>query len=515
MNHLHPRRRPSSMAGIAAAVLLLLATGTDPVARAGTPRFDDVFTGRTMRVDLYHTGGPGPEILSLDRVVDDGAWAGSRTRLLDTTNLGTSFFEVVDVASKRVIYSRGFASVYGEWATTPEARKTHRTFSESLRLPWPRRPVRITLEKRGPDQEFHKIWTTFIDPGSRSVNPSPRPPEVGVEALIENGPPATKVDLVIVADGYTARQMPKFRADAARLVRALFAEPPFSERRSDFNVWLLPLPVAVAGISRPQVGRFRRNRLGTTFNIFDSERYLLTLDDRALRDAASAAPYEFVEILVNEKQYGGGGIFNAQAATSVDSEFAEYVFVHEFGHHFAALADEYYTSPVAYETGGPARPEPWEPNITALADPARLKWGDLVEPGTPVPTPWEKKRYEDHARLMGEKRQALIDAHAPEAEFDALFRRQRAIETGMLSGMRYSHTVGAFEGASYEATGLFRPTTDCIMFSRDRVGFCPVCRRAISRIIDLYARPEPAPAGHPAAVSARPRNPPGSPAPAD
>ena len=239
-------------------------------------------------------------------------------------------------------------------------------------------------------------------------------------------------------------------------------------------------------MNRPHVGEFRRTPVSAEYNIFDSERYLLTLDNRALREALSGVPYEFLEILVNEAQYGGGGIFNAQATTAVDTEFAEYIFIHEFGHHFAGLADEYYLSPVAYETGG-EHVEPWELNVTALHDPAKLKWAHLVEPDTPLPTPWDKDAYEDHARSIQARRGALIERKAPEAEFDALFAEQKRIETELLAAMRYSGRVGAFEGAMYEPSGLYRSETDCIMFTRDDVGFCRVCRWALERIIDLYA----------------------------
>ena len=150
-----------------------------------------------------------------------------------------------------------------------------------------------------------------------------------------------------------------------------------------------------SGVSRPRAMMFRRTLLSLEYNIFDSERYLLTYDNRTLRDAASGAPYEFLEILVNEDQYGGGGILNFQATTAANTGFSEYVFVHEFGHHFAGLADEYYTSDVAYETGGVDHPEPWEPNVTALHDPEKLKWADLVSGNTPVPTPWDKTLFEE------------------------------------------------------------------------------------------------------------------------
>jgi len=215
---------------------------------------------------------------------------------------------------------------------------------------------------------------------------------------------------------------------------------------------------------------------------------VLTLDNRALRDAASAAPYEFIAILVNERTYGGGGILNDQATASVDSAFSEYVFVHEFGHHFAGLGDEYYTSDVAYETGAADRPEPWEPNITALKDPATLKWRDLVTPGTPIPTPWDKAEFEQHSARIQERRREIRRRNAPEEEMDALFREQQNFEEKFLQAMRYGQSVGAFEGAGYEAKGLYRPEADCIMFTRNPVGFCRVCRRAIGRVIDMYTR---------------------------
>jgi hypothetical protein len=215
---------------------------------------------------------------------------------------------------------------------------------------------------------------------------------------------------------------------------------------------------------------------------------VLTLDNRLLRDVAAGVPYEFVEILVNEQTYGGGGIFNDHATASVDSAFSSYVFVHEFGHHFAALADEYYTSDVAYETGAAPKVEPWMPNVTALLDPKKVKWADLVTPGTPIPTPWDKEKFEEHSRGIQERRRDIRKRNAPEAEMDALFKEQQAWEEKFLNAMKHSGAVGAFEGANYEAKGYYRPEADCIMFTRNPVGFCAVCRRAITRIIDFYAK---------------------------
>jgi hypothetical protein len=229
----------------------------------------------------------------------------------------------------------------------------------------------------------------------------------------------------------------------------------------------------------------RHSPIGTSYDTFDSERYIMTTDNRALRDVASYAPYEFIEILANAKTYGGGGIFNLYATVAIDSEWAPYVFVHEFGHHFAGLADEYYTSDVSY---APAtqRIEPWEPNVTALLDPAILKWRDLVAAGTPLPTPWHKAEFEAYEHQIQAERRRIRAEKRPESEMDALFEKEKKHEDELLATDRYSDSVGAFEGANYESHGYYRPQENCIMFTRyDK--FCAVCRRAIERIIGMYA----------------------------
>jgi hypothetical protein len=388
-----------------------------------------------------------------------------------------------------VIYSRGFASVYGEWETTDEAQRgLHRSFHESLRFPWPTQPVQVVVKKRDKANVFREAWTTIIDPASRFVTPTEARPAGKVWTVFENGPSATKVDLLILGDGYGEGELPKFHADVKRLTDRLFATEPFKSRKSDFNVRAIDLAVPRSGVNRPRTGDFRRTPLGVTYNVFDSERYAMSLDNRGLRDIASQAPYDFLEILINEKQYGGGGIFGDHATAAVDTAFAEYIFVHEFGHHFAGLADEYYTSPVAYQTGVADRPEPWEPNITALKDMSALKWKDLVDPHTPLPTPWDQDAYDKMSRDIQQRRQALRASNAPESEMNALFMEEMNWSTPFLAGMTHSHKVGAFEGAAYEAKGLYRSETDCIMFTRDEVGFCRVCQRAIARIIDLYSK---------------------------
>jgi hypothetical protein len=443
---------------------------------------------RTMRVDYSHSGNAAEEHFALERVVlEPLEWPGNPTYLVDETNLGKYFFEVVDTATRRVLYSRGFASIYGEWETTSEAKQQKQTFSESFRFPAVTGPVQIVLKKRDAANTFREIWTLALDPKER-VPDATKPPWPGPLIEIEkHGPSADKVDFLILGDGYTAAERGKFEKDARRLVDLLFATSPFRERRSDFNVWGLCPAAAESGISRPSTGVHKKSPVGATYDAFGSERYILTFDNRALRDIASFAPYEFIEILTNSNTYGGGGIFNLYSTVAADSLWSPYVFIHEFGHHFAGLADEYYTSDVAYE---PAvdRSEPWEANVTALRDANSFKWKDLVSPGIPLPTPWAKETFESDAREYLKERRKIRAENRPEAEMDALFTRQKIENTKLLSSGDYAGKVGAFEGALYEAKGYFRPQQDCIMFTRDDVPFCSVCRRTIDRVIDLYVK---------------------------
>ncbi len=446
---------------------------------------------QTLRVDYFHSGNAREERFALERVVVEPLpWPGDLAQTLDDTNLGKYLFEVIDRSSRRVLYSRGFASIYGEWETTGEASEIDRTFSESLRFPRPPLadgPVQVVLKKRDKKNDFREIWSLVVDPADMLVDAS-RPPSAGeLIALQRSGDPADKLDFLILGDGYTAAERGKCEQDARRLMAILFAVEPFQSRRTDLNVWGLCPAAAESGISRPSLGIHRRSPAGSTYDAFRSERYILTFDNRAFRDLASQAPYEVVEILANGNTYGGGGIFGQFSTVAADSLWAPYVFVHEFGHHLAALADEYYTSDVAYAPAAD-RIEPWETNVTALLDPTQLKWKHLVEPGTPLPTPWEKEAFEARSREIQAERRKIRAEKRPESEMDALFTRQRDEEEKRLGAETHAHKVGAFEGANYEAKGYYRPAVDCIMFTRDRVPFCPVCRHGIDRVIDLYAK---------------------------
>ena len=443
----------------------------------------------TMRVDYYHTGNAAEEHFSLDRViVEPLPWPGNPAKPIDTTDRGKYFFEVVDAATGRTVFSRGFSSIYGEWETTGEAKVAMRTFSESLRFPLIDRPARVVVKKRDVRNAFRDIWTLAIDPADKFIDRSGTTAAAGpLIKLHESGDPADKLDLLILGDGYTAAERSKFERDARRLTAVLFATSPFQERQHDINVWGVVPASPVSGVTRPSQHIYKHTPLGTTYDAFDTERYVLTFENRAFRDIAANAPYDAVEILVNSATYGGGGIYGLYSTVAAGSVWAPYIFVHEFGHHIAGLADEYYTSDVAYLPAAD-RVEPWEPNATALLDPAALKWKDLVAPGTLLPTPWPKEEFERYIKEVQQRRRDIRAANRPESEMDALMREELVHDTSVLDTGPYAGKVGAFEGANYEARGYFRPQTDCIMFTRDHVPFCAVCRRAIESMLDLYSR---------------------------
>jgi hypothetical protein len=449
--------------------------------------FKDNFDNKTMRFDYFHSGTATEEHFAIDRILNDGPWSGSKNQLIDNLNFGLYFFVILDLTTGKTLYNRGFASIFGEWQTIPEAKDDWGTVHESLRFPWPLRPVKLIIKKRDNKNNFIKIWETEIDPASRLVNPAENFKKYNVFNCLENGPASEKVDIVILGDGYTAGEMEKFHQDVTRMTNELFKVEPFKSRKNDFNVRAVDTPSESSGVNKPHPGVFKRTPLSVSYGAFDSERYALAYDNRTIRDVAASVPYEFMFILINEETYGGGGIYQLYSTVAVNNKFSNYIFVHEFGHHFAALADEYYTSDVSYESE-PITVEPWEANITALLNKENLKWKNFVEKDTPIPTPWDKEKHDNYSFEIQKERKALRARNAPESEMETLFERERKDLTALLGTMQYSGKVGAFEGAGYMQYGLYRPYADCIMFTRDKQQFCPVCQDAINREIDLNVK---------------------------
>lgn len=441
----------------------------------------------TWRLDFYHTGGKSGEVFSVDRVVVEPLpWPGSARNNIDSTGYGSYFFELRDTTGK-VLFSRGYSPIFAEYMTTEEAAKENRTFHESLRFPALTGKADVVVFKRDADNRFVEAWRTRIDPSDMFVDRS-TPKRYEPIAVEKHGDPKDKVDILLLGDGYTAAECAtKFKRDTRRMADVFFSVEPYKTHRKDFNIWGLCPPSPQSGISRPSTGIHISTPVGATYDVFGSERYVLTMDNRAFRNIASNAPYEFVEILANSKTYGGGGLYNIFATVAVDNEWANYVFIHEFGHHFAALADEYYTSPVAYQTPGKII-EPWEPNVTALLDKNSLKWRSLATPGAEIPTSWPKEEFEAEQKTTQARRAKIRADKRPESEMSALFREERAFDEALFASSPNAKTVGAFQGANYDAKAFYRPAIDCIMFTRDSVPFCPVCRHTIEEVIRAYSR---------------------------
>jgi hypothetical protein len=456
------------------------------IVNKGNVEFSEYFLDKTMRLDYFHSGTAAEEHIAVDRIVSDGIWSGSKKRLIDNTGLGLYSFEVVDRESKLLLYSRGFASIFGEWQTIPEAGEKWGTFSESLRLPWPVKPVSVILKKRDASNNFTTIWTTDVDPASRQVNPADLIHTNKVDIISENGPADQKVDVVILGDGYSKDEMEKFRKDATRLAGYLMNAEPFKSHSTDFNIRAVETPAESSGVNKPHHGIFKRTPLTVHYSSFDSERYALSYDNRTIRDVASEVPYDLMVILVNERTYGGGGIYNLYTTVAADNKFSEYIMIHEMGHHMAALADEYYTSSVSYEIPE-VKVEPWETNITAFFDKDNLKWKDMIETGTPIPTPWNKEEFDKFGYSIQKERDSLRTAMVPETIMEDLFTRQMSKENEYFAKEKYREKVGAFEGAGYLAKGLYRPQVDCIMYTR-HLKFCKVCCRSIEEVIDQYVK---------------------------
>ncbi len=440
---------------------------------------------RTLRIDYFHTGNADTELFSLDQVVlEPLPFPGNLQQPVDSLLRGKYLFEAVEPESGKVVWSRGFSSIYGEWETTAEARKRNRTFHESVRLPNQDDTFELLIRKRDDKNVFQEVWRIEIDPDDYLVHQESAAYADEVVAIEINGHPADKVDLLMLGDGYTASEHDSFIAKAKELTDALFATSPFKERRSDFNVWAIAPATVESGVSRPSTHTYRDTPLGTTYDAFRSERYVLTTENKSMRRIASSVPYEFIEILTNTDTYGGGGINGLYATAAANSAWAEYLFVHEFGHHFAGLADEYFTSSVAYEPPEIVI-EPYEPNVTALLDPETLKWRDLVKPGTPLPTPWPKDAYEEHSLAYQVIRAKMREDDVPESEMNALFDSNQEIVETLFSKAPNRDIVGAFEGANYQSEGYYRSEQNCLMFTRT-THFCQVCSNAIEQVIDQY-----------------------------
>ncbi len=429
----------------AAAAFLSIPSAGAPIGQeAWVVVYDDWFTDAAMRLDLYHTATAETETVGLDEVVMEPLWAGTRSLLLDLSNFGNYRFMVNDAESEALIFQQGFCSLLAEWRTTDEADASARTMGESLRFPFPKKPVTVHLFSRDKKSRLNEIFSVRIDPASPSVDRGRSLSGFKVTDIQVKGSPEGQVDLVILPDGYAAADVDKMRADARRFASMLFRHEPFAGSKGKFSIRLVEAISNESGPDEPRKGIFRDTVFDTSFNTFGAERYLTTANNKAVREAAALAPYDIAVVMVNTARYGGGGIYNFWSIFTSDNEYDDYVFIHELGHAFAGLGDEYFQTGGGYDEDEfyPPGVEPWEPNLTAfLEGRSSVKWWMMLDPTVPLPTPNDEK---------------------------------------------WKGRVGVFEGAGYKEKGLFRGYLDCKMFHKGLVPFCPVCSRSIEEMIGFY-----------------------------
>lgn len=411
-----------------------------PVLLSAQINYNHYFRDKSLRFDFLLGGNNKEVFVYPQQMKEEPYWAGNKSNLIDVFNYGSYRFRVFDVKSDSLIFSKGFCTLFQEWQTTAEAKGTSRAFYQAAIFPYPKKEVRLEIDARQWDGHFKIIYQTNIDPANYFILHEV-PLKFETFEVIDNGKPEKKVDIVVLAEGYLKSDKQKFLDDVKRISGYLFEEEPFRSEKEKFNVHAVFTPSADQGTDVPGEQIYRNTYFNSGFYTFDLPRYLTTSDMKTVYDAASLVPYDQIYVLVNTDRYGGGGFYNFVTVCTADNELTKEVFVHEFGHGFAGLGDEYYNSTVAYEDFYNLEVEPWEPNLTTLVDFGK-KWGNMIKEGTPVPTPRKDK---------------------------------------------FSKTVGVFEGGGYINKGIYSPFMDCRMKSNQSKGFCPVCVEAIRKVIRLYS----------------------------
>lgn len=466
--------------------------------------FEKYFNNSTMRVDYHHTGDSQSEWISVDKIYNYGTWAGSTTNLLDKFNNGRFYIKVYDLQEGSLIYSKGFDSYFGEYQMSgPASKGIKKAFHETALIPSPKNKIKFTIEKRNDKKELYKIFETEIDPTSVDiVRQNFEERDILIYKSHISGDPHKSMDLAIVGDGYSVNDLEKFKSDIDRFTKLMLTSEPYVNYKNKINIYGVLKPSNESGVDEPRANIYKNTAISSTFNSMGSERYLLTEDNKALRDVAANVPYDAVAIMVSHHRYGGGGIYNFYCTFTTDNQFADYLFLHEFGHSFAGLADEYYTSSTAYNEMFKIDIEPLEPNITALLEKDNLKWKDLVTEGLSLPSEWEKEDYDkksfewtkeraklnnDVAQLKRNKadKEKIYAAEKLYAEKDA--ENSKWVEE-YLKKCKHFGKVGAFEGAGYLQNGMYRPQLDCIMFSKGLKPFCKVCQSATGKVIEHYTK---------------------------
>lgn len=408
---------------------------------AAAQNFSQWFDNQTLRVDYTFAGDSATQQIYLDALTRTDHWAGRRHNLDSLCLKGNGQITMRDEQTGTVIYRTSFSSLFQEWQGTPEAGKVRKSFENCFLLPMPKRPARVTVELCNYRQEVTSQLTHRVDPKDiliRHIGRQPAP----FRHLLQGGSPEECIDIVMVPEGYTEAEIPVFYRDAAAATEAIFAHEPFKTYRNRFNVVAVDLPSKESGVSVPLEQQWKETTLSSNFSTFYSDRYLTTLQLKTLHNALAGIPYEHIIILANTATYGGGGIYNSYLLTTTHNKEFLPVVEHEFGHSFAGLADEYFYDD-QYVEMYPTDVEPWERNITTLVN-FDEKWKSMVPRGTHIPTrPDGKDVYEK---------------------------------------------IGVYEGGGYQSKGVYRACQECRMKINAAPVFCPVCRKALTDLIQFYTR---------------------------
>lgn len=467
--------------------------------------FNTFFENKTLRFDYYHTGNHEQEFITVNKLYRLDTWAGTARYCIQPFELGSYSAKVYDLASNQLIYSYNFSTIFSEYQTTGMAREGQmRTYHETVLVPFPKQKIKLVIEKRDRKNDLFPIFSTQIDPADYSIiTETPKIHGSKVYNILVNGKPQEKVDLLIIGDGYTEKEQAKFKKDLQYFTDLFFTVEPYQSRKNDINIRGIFVPSDESGVDEPRQERYKNTYLNSSFNIFGTDRYLLAEDNEKVRDIASRAPYDALLIMVNSKRYGGGGIYRWQTVFTANSEWHTYVFLHEFGHAFAGLGDEYYSKEVSYEDFYPQGIEPLDPNITRLLNPPNVKWKEYLSPGIEVPTPWGKEIFDslnlkvsELTKMKVEKIHALKNSNVSDDEIKSVEDNYNASiksVNNQIDDFLLNHPLrdktGVFEGAGYLSTGMYRSSINSLMlkFEKYKQSYNIVSESAINKMIDYYS----------------------------
>lgn len=410
------------------------------VASTRAQVFADHFADKTLRVDYIFNGNASGQAICLDGLSALPTWAGRKHHLAELPLQGNGQIVMRNAASGKTIYTTSFSSLFQEWLETDEARNVTKGFENTFLLPYPLQPVEIEITLLDPRRNVRASMKHIVHPNDVLIEQKGNSHITPHKYLLHNDSPEKCIDVAILAEGYTLQEIQTFYEDADIACKSIFDHEPFKSMKKRFNVVAVASPSTDSGVSVPRLNEWKHTAFGSHFSTFYSDRYLTTSRVKAIHDALAGIPYEHIIILANTEEYGGGGIYNSYTLTTAHHPMFRPVVVHEFGHSFGGLADEYFYDNDVMTDTYPLDIEPWEQNISTQVDFA-AKWKDMLSENTPVPTPAEVSE---------------------------------------------NYPTGVYEGGSYSAKGIFRPAENCRMRTNEYPAFCPVCQRALRRIIEFY-----------------------------